>query len=120
MRESLTSETTMAYFDPNRETELNVNASPVGLGAILPQKDKEKKHIIEYARRALSDVERRYSQTEREALAIVWSCEHFHLYIYGKEFTMVMDHNSSGTSQGPSRLPASSDGDFDCSHTTSR
>ena len=92
LRESLTSETTMAYFDPNRETELIVDASPVGLGAILLQKNKEKKHIIAYASRALSDVERRYSQTEREALAIVWSCEHFHLYIYGKEFTMVTDH----------------------------
>ena len=84
LRESLTSETTMAYFDPNRETELIVDASPVGLGAILLQKNKEKKHIIAYASRALSDVERRYSQTEREALAIVWSCEHFHLYIYGR------------------------------------
>ena len=26
------------------------------------------------------------------ALAIVWSCEHFHLYIYSKDFTMVTDH----------------------------
>ncbi|RXN06658.1 putative protein K02A2.6-like protein [Labeo rohita] len=91
LRESLTSETTMAYFNPNRETELIVDASPVGLGAILLQKDTEKKHVIAYASRALSDVERRYSQTEREALVIVWSCEHFHLYIYGKEFTMVTD-----------------------------
>lgn len=82
----------MAYFYPNRETELIVDASPVGLGAILLQKDKKRKHIIAYASRALSDVERRYSQTEREALAIVWSCKHFHLYIYGKEFTMVTDH----------------------------
>lgn len=90
LKDSLTSDTTMAY--PNMNTKLIVDASPVGLGAILLQKDKsDKEHIIAYASRAPSDVEH-YSQTEREALAIVWSCEHFHLYIYGKEFPIVTNH----------------------------
>lgn len=81
------------YFFPSRETELIVDASPVGLGAVLCQKDEnEVKYIIAYARQSLSDVEKRYSQTEKEALAIVWSCEHFHLYIYGHPFTLVTDH----------------------------
>ena len=82
IKDSLTSDTVMAYFDPAKDTELIVDASPVGLGAILYQSDRKgERHTIAYASRALSDVERRYSQTEREALAIVWSCEHFHLYI---------------------------------------
>ena len=34
----------------------------------------------------------RYSQTEREAFAIVWACEHLHLYIYGKPTTVDTDH----------------------------
>lgn len=93
LKKGLTSDTTMSYFDPKKETELIVDGSPVGLGAILSQKDKKgEKHIVAYASRALSDVERRYSQTEREALAIIWSCEHFHLYLYGHPFTMVTDH----------------------------
>ena len=82
IKDSLTSDTVMAYFDPAKDTELIVDASPVGLGAILYQSDRKgERHTIAYASRALSDVERSYSQTEREALAIVWSCEHFHLYI---------------------------------------
>ena len=80
--DSLTSDTVMAYFDPAKDTELIMDSSPVGLGTILYQTDRKgERHTISYASRALSDVERRYSQTEWEALAIEWSCELFHLYI---------------------------------------
>ena len=48
--------------------------------------------VLSYASRALSDVEGRYSQTEREILAVVWAAEHFHLYVYGVQFTIITDH----------------------------
>ena len=77
--------TVMNYYDPNMRTEVSVDASPVGLGAILAQRedDSTEPRIVAYASRALTPVERRYSQIEREALAIVWGCERFHLYLYG-------------------------------------
>ena len=31
-------------------------------------------------------------QLERETLAIVWLCEHFHLYLYGARFDAFTDH----------------------------
>ena len=70
-----------AYFDPDKHTEISVDASPVGLGAILAQTDPAtgSKHVVAYASRSLTPVEKRYSQTEREALAVVWGCEYFHL-----------------------------------------
>ena len=37
-------------------------------------------------------VEQRYSQTERECLSIVYGVEHFHLFLFGKSFTLVTDH----------------------------
>ena len=71
------SDRVMAYFDPTKPTEVLVDASPAGVGAILIQDGK----VISYGSRALSDVETRYSQTEREMLAIVWATEHYHLYL---------------------------------------
>lgn len=67
-----------------------MDASPVGLGAILCQIDpkSQARQVVAYASRSLTETEQRYSQTEREALAVVWSCEHFHLYVYGKPITV--------------------------------
>ena len=85
----------MAYYNPAKHTELVVDASPVGLGAILAQKDNKEDQggkIVAYASRALTDVETRYSQTEREALAVAWGAEKFHLYVYGKPIEIFTDH----------------------------
>ena len=78
LKQVLTSDTVMAYFDPKEQTEtvLSVDASPVGLGSVLMRNSK----VIAYASRTLSDVGKRYSQTERETLRIVWACAHFRLY----------------------------------------
>ena len=65
----------MAHYNPEAETELRVDASPVGLGAILMQSNGHEMRPFAYASGTLIDVERRYSQTEKEALAVVWGCE---------------------------------------------
>ena len=68
-----------AYFDVKKATPLIVDASPTVLGSILLQDDR----AIVFASRSISDVESRYSQTEREALGVVWACEHFNQYLQG-------------------------------------
>ena len=94
LKKALANAPVTSYFDPKRETKINVDASPVGLGAILAQTDPSNgaKHVVADASRFLSEVEQRYSQTEHEALAIVWGCEYFHLYIYEKPVTVQTDH----------------------------
>ena len=86
----------MAYSDKAKETFVVVDASPVGVSAILSQKTKDgdinNPQIIAYASRALTDTEKRYFQTEKEALSIVWAVEHFHLFLFGSEFTLITDH----------------------------
>ena len=75
----------------NASTKVIADASPVGLGAVLVQQQGEELRVISYASRSLSDTERRYSQTEKEALAIVWSCERFHTYLYDADFELMTD-----------------------------
>ena len=93
IKEFLTSAQVMAYFDPKKETELVTDASPTGLSAILMQNvpNSDEKRVVAYVSRTLTPVERRYSQTEREALAIVWAIEKLHLYLYGCHFRLITD-----------------------------
>ena len=42
-------------------------------------------------------VERHYSHTDGEALAIMWTCEKFHVFPCGKDFMMVTDNKSLET-----------------------
>ena len=104
---SLTTDEVMAYFDPHKKTVLFVDASPVGLGAMLTQSGKV---IISYPSKALSSVERRYSQIEPEALAITWGCHHFRMYLLGRHFKVITDQQpllhifNSSTSQASARI----------------
>ena len=65
----------LAYYDKEAETVFVTNASPVGLGTVLLQKQKGVFKAVSYASGCLTDVERRHSQTEKEALSIGWACE---------------------------------------------
>ncbi|KAK3697503.1 hypothetical protein QZH41_002099 [Actinostola sp. cb2023] len=93
LKASMAAPEVMKYFDPLLKTELIVDASPVGLGAILAQVTHDQgRNVVAYASRSLTDCESRYSQTEREALAVVWGTEHFHLYLHGSSFQAITDH----------------------------
>ena len=47
---------------------------------------------VAYASCSLSNTERRYSQIEKEALAIAWACEKFANYVLGKAIHLETDH----------------------------
>ena len=91
----------LRHFDPNLPTELITDASPVGLSGILLQGGQPVKFIS----RKLTAVERRYSQIEREALAVVWACEKLHFYLYGIKFTIKSDHRPLKILYAPTGKP---------------
>ncbi|XP_046746420.1 uncharacterized protein K02A2.6-like [Diprion similis] len=96
---------TLGFFQKGVKTQVIADASPVGLGAVLIQIQKDGPRVIKYVSKALSDVEKRYSQTEKEALALVWACEKFHLYLYGSEFDLITDHKPLEVIFGPRSKP---------------
>ena len=73
---------------------VDTDASGDGLGAVLLQRIDGREHIVAYANRVLSRVERRYCATRREMLALVWAARYFRPYLYGKQFLVHTDHNS--------------------------
>lgn len=96
---------TLGYFDDEDRTQLVADASPVGLGAVLIQVNDQGPRIIAYASKSLSDVEKRYAQIEKEALALVWAVERFHYYLYGRTFELITDHKPLETIFGPRSKP---------------
>ena len=66
---------TLAYYKDSCRMRSIADASPVGLGAVQTQFQGDVRGVVAYALQSLSDVEKRYSQTEKEALALVWACE---------------------------------------------
>ena len=90
LKRQLAQSDTSGYFDRTTRTKIITDASPVALGAVLLQEQKGENHVISYESRGLADVEKRYSQTEKEALGIVWAFERFHLY--GVDFELWTDH----------------------------
>ena len=64
-------------------------------------------YAVAFASCSLSEVERRYSQTEKEALAVVWGCERLSLYLSGLEsFQLVTDCKVLEVIYGPKSKPS--------------
>ena len=88
----LTRLTTLALYSSEAPTKFHLNASAYGMGAILLQQHSDKWKPVAFASRSLTDTEKRYSQIEKEALAIVWACEKFSDYVLGKRIQLETDH----------------------------
>ena len=85
----------LAYPQFNKRFFLQTDASDSGLGAVLTQVDNNGcERVISYASRSLSDREKVYSTTEKEALAIIFAVSHYRVYLLGREFTLVTDHSA--------------------------
>ena len=82
----------LKYFDPNLPVKLSVDASKSGLGSVLLQLHKDDWHPVAFASRGLSKTERRYSQIEKETLAVVYASEKFNQFVYGRRFLVESDH----------------------------
>ena len=89
LKEMVTCTPVLRYYNLKEEVTLQCDASQCGLGAALMQNGQP----VAYASRALTPAETRYAQIEKELLAIVFACDRFDAYVYGRDWVNVeTDH----------------------------
>ena len=88
LKETLSTRPVLRFYDVTKAVKIQCDASQYGLGACLLQENQP----VAYASRALTITERNYSQVEKELLSVVFACEKFHQYVFGKDITVQNDH----------------------------
>ncbi|CAB3995435.1 Retrovirus-related Pol poly from transposon 297 [Paramuricea clavata] len=80
IKESITSERTMVYINPDKPIVVRVEASyHEGLFAGLFQETDRGRGFIS---RTMTETEKRYSQTEKDALSVHWAKNRFSIYLF--------------------------------------
>lgn len=93
IKTEVASDRVLIGYDASLPLVIAVDASPVGLGAVLSHRmPNGEERPIAFASRTLNAAEKRYSQIDKEALAIRWGLFKFHHYLYGVRFTLLTDH----------------------------
>ena len=79
----------------NKEFHVHADASSIALGEVLSQpRERDIHHPMTFASRKLSIVEKNYTTTEREGLAMVYTLHKFKHYLLGSHFKMYTDHST--------------------------
>lgn len=92
-KEMLSSSKLLVHYDLQKEVVIYCDASPVGVGAVLSHVQEDgTDRPIEFASRSLTKPEKNYSQTDKEALSIIFAVKKWHCYLAGRKFVVVTDH----------------------------
>lgn len=105
LKEILVCRPVLALYDPNSYTEVHTDASAIGLGGVLFQRQADEKlHPVAYYSRQTSSTESKYHSYELETLAVVETLKKFRSYLVGIQFTVVTDCNSLKASKEKKEL----------------
>ncbi len=93
LKQTLIQVPVLAFPDFSKPFEMYTDASAMGLGAVLMQKDsKQKNRPTAYVSRVLTPAEENYSVTHQETLGVVWGLRHFKDLIQGYPITVHTNH----------------------------
>ncbi len=94
LRDAIIQTPVITMFDPNKQCSIFTDASKIGIGAILTQKDEQNNDkVIAYYSKRLNSTQENYSASELECLAVVEAIEHFDNYLH-KPFKVITDHSA--------------------------
>jgi hypothetical protein len=100
LKKKLVESPVLATFDQEKPIEVHVDASKVGLGALLMQKHGKHLRPIAYASRTIN-------KNELEGLGVIWSLEKFRPYLFLQNVKVVTDHICLGQILDMKRQPKS-------------
>ena len=81
-------------YKPGHDTMVICDGSPSGLGGGLIQRTEHGYQPVHFVSRSLTDTEKRYSQTEGEALAAEFTTTRLDMYLMrAQHFQLTTDHN---------------------------
>lgn len=92
LRDALCAEPDLQYSDFTKPFVITTDASGFAIRGILSQGAIGRDLPIAYTLRLLNNAERNYLTIEKEFLAIVYCVNHFRPYLYGKKFSLIIDH----------------------------
>ena len=85
---ALSSLPVLRLFDHSLPVTVSVDASPVGIGAVLLQNGQP----VAYSSTSLTATQKRYFQIEKELLAVHFGLLRFRQYVYGQSVVVETDH----------------------------
>ena len=89
----LSSDLLLTHYNPRLDIIVSADASSIGLGATISHRWPDGKiKVVQHASRALTAAEQRYSQPDREGLAIIFAVTKFHRMLFGRHFLLQTDH----------------------------
>ena len=92
LRNIITKAPILQFYNSELPVRIRSDSSMFGLGAMLEQLVGNDWKPVAFASRRLDSAEQNYAQIERETLSVLFACERFHEYIYGREVIVQNDH----------------------------
>lgn len=104
IKKKLANARNLRHYDPQLPVILTCDASDVGLGAVLSNRDLNGVvKPIAYASKKLNETEQRYSTLDKEAMAVIFGITKFYNYIYGRHFELETDNAALMRIFGPTK-----------------
>ena len=91
IKEILSKHPVLQYYDESKALKVSSDASKDGIGAVLLQETNGEWMPVAYDARSMTKAEKNYATIEKEQMGVVFACERFHVYIYGRKTTVETD-----------------------------